>query len=175
MKIIVASHNPVKLNAVKLGFAEMFPGQTAEVVASEVDSGVPDQPMSEEETLQGAHNRVDKISTAKVGADYWVGIEGGVEKYSDELAVFAWVIIKSKTGKYGRGRTNTFFLPHKVSELVKQGKELGDASDQIFSQKNSKQKQGSIGLLTDGKMDRTTSIMHAVMLALIPFKNPNLY
>jgi inosine/xanthosine triphosphatase len=108
-------------------------------------------------------------------ADYWVGIEGGVEDQANEMAAFAWVVILSVNGGVGKGRTGTFFLPEAVAELVRRGKELGEADDTVFSQANSKQDQGAVGLLTDNAVDRTQLYAQAVILALIPFKNRMLY
>jgi non-canonical (house-cleaning) NTP pyrophosphatase len=59
--------------------------------------------------------------------------------------------------------------------LIQQGKELGEADDIVFNQSNSKQANGSIGILTGDVIDRTALYAHAVILALVPFKNPELY
>jgi non-canonical (house-cleaning) NTP pyrophosphatase len=66
-------------------------------------------------------------------------------------------------------------LPKKVSELIKQGMELGEANDLLFNQQNSKQKGGSVGILTDDVIDRTEIYWPAVVMALIPFKNSDLF
>lgn len=175
MKIIVASKNPVKINAVEQAFKKMFKGESFEIAGVSVLSDVSDQPMTDEETYKGAMNRVNNAYLAENYAEYWVGIEGGLEEKNGELEAFAWVIIRSKDDKYGKGRTSTFFLPKKVAELVKQGKELGDASDSVFKEDNSKQKQGTIGLLTDDLINRTKYYIEPTIIALIPFKNPKLY
>lgn len=75
----------------------------------------------------------------------------------------------------GKGKSGTFFLPQKVTALIQQGKELGDADDIVFNQSNSKQKSGSVGILTHDVITRRTFYIDAVIFALIPFKNPNLY
>jgi non-canonical (house-cleaning) NTP pyrophosphatase len=59
--------------------------------------------------------------------------------------------------------------------LIRQGKELGEADDIVFSQNNSKQANGAIGILTGDVIDRTSLYEHAVILALAPFKNLELY
>ena len=56
-KVIVASHNPVKINAVQAAFATMFPGDTVTVTGVTISSGVAEQPLSDAETYQGAFNR----------------------------------------------------------------------------------------------------------------------
>lgn len=57
MKVIVASQNPVKINTTKLGFQLMLPDEEFEFIGVKADSGVSDQPMSNEETLNGAKSR----------------------------------------------------------------------------------------------------------------------
>jgi len=172
--IIIASTNPVKIQAVKNGFEQMFAEQKFEFKGVSVPSEVASQPMSNQETLQGARNRSDNASRLVAGAEYYVGIEGGVESTGSEMEAFAWVVIKKST-KYGKARTGTFYLPLKIVNLIKAGKELGEADDMVFNRKNSKQDNGAVGILTGNVIDRTVYYTQAVILALIPFKNRELY
>lgn len=172
MKICVASANPVKINATKCGFETYF--SDVDVQGMTVDSGVSDQPMSDAETLKGARNRAIKAQELFQEADYWVGIEGGVERGSENLSAFAWVVVLSRNGN-GESRTTTFYLPPKVSELIDSGYELGEANDMIFKKHNSKQKSGAVGLLTQDKLTRTELYKQAVQLALIPIINREMY
>jgi len=174
-KIVVASTNPVKINTTEIGFARMFPDESFEIEGISVDSGVSDQPMSEEETLRGAQNRAENASKKIRKADFWVGIEGGLEEIDGDMEAFAWIVVKKKNGKTGKGKTGSFFLPRKVAQLVREGKELGEADDIVFGLKNSKQANGAVGILTGDVLTRTTFYEPAVILALIPFKNPKLY
>ena len=188
LRVIVASKNPVKLQAAANGFQRMF-GQPVEVSGVSVPSGVREQPMSDAETLQGARQRAENARAMCPDADYWAGIEGGIDDApagqaetvaSSETAglgameAFAWVVVLSGQ-QIGRGRTGTFFLPPRVAELVRAGKELGEADDIVFGRSNSKQENGAVGLLTNDVIDRARFYEHAVILALIPFKNPELY
>ena len=161
--------------AVREGFARMFPRETSVLDGVSVLSGVNDQPMSDAETLEGAWNRCHRAADAAPDADFWIGIEGGVEDKAGELEAFAWVVVKSREGKIGKGRSSAFFLPQKVAELIRQGKELGEADDIVFKRANSKQENGAVGLLTHNAIDRTHYYTDAVILALIPFANPALY
>ncbi len=178
--VIVASNNPVKLQAAQEGFARMFPGEEFSFGAVSVPSGVADQPFSSEETLQGALNRAQNARGQTPQADFWVGIEGGVEDSPEgqltpgELCAFAWVAVLSD-GRAGKGRTGVLFLPPQVAALVHQGKELGEADDLVFGRTNSKQENGAVGLLTGNVVDRAAFYEQAVILALIPFRNPELY
>lgn len=174
-KVIVASTNPVKITAVRLGFQQMFPEQRFEFIGLKcAPISVSEQPMSDLQTLQGAAERCQRAAENRPDADYWVGVEGGVSDVSGEMNAFAWVVIQSRQ-RIGKARTAEFALPPPVAELVRQGKELGDADDLVFAQKNSKQEHGAVGLLTGNVVNRTTLYQQAVILALIPFKNPHLY
>lgn len=172
--VIVASKNPVKINCVQSAFEQMFDNEKIEVAGISVLSGVPDQPMTNKETLDGAKNRAVNAQSEMGDADYWVGIEGGIEDTPDGMEAFAWVVILSKNQK-GQSRTSTFYLPPKVRGLVLNGMELGHANDQVFDKHNSKQKGGAVGSLTKGFLGRTEYYKQAVTLALIPFVNEKLY
>ena len=173
-KIIIASQNPVKINAVQVGFEKMFPQTEFKFEGVEVDSGVGNQPMTDAQTLKGATNRAQVASKQIPQADYWVGIEGGIEMADQQMRTFAWVVVKNKT-RIGQAKTGTFYLPPKVAKLVSQGKELGEADDIVFGRTNSKQSNGAVGLLTHNLINRTSYYIEAVILALISFKNSKLY
>ncbi len=172
--IVVASTNPVKIQAAVNGFQRLFPGSALNVSAVAVPSEVAHQPLSDEETLRGALNRSANAQVAQPNADYWIGIEGGIQPVGQEMAAFAWIVVRSKVS-IGKGRTGTFFLPPAVVELIQQGKELGEADDMVFGQSNSKQADGAVGLLTGNVLNRTKLYEHAMILALIPFKNETLF
>jgi inosine/xanthosine triphosphatase len=174
IKIVIASNNPVKIHAALRGFQKAFPGREFEAKSIQVASGVSDQPMTDEETLQGAQNRVTAARTLIPDGDFWVGIEGGVEWMGSDLAVFAWIVIESQEIS-GKGKTGTFFLPPKLTELVRSGKELGEADDIFFNRKNSKQENGAIGILTKDLVDRRKLYEMAVIFALLPFINQDIY
>lgn len=173
--IFVGSTNPVKVEAVRKGFAAMFPGEFFAIEGMSVPSGVPDQPHSNQETQIGAFNRMDRVRQAHPDADFWVGLEGGIEDNEGDMQAFAWIVVGGKDGLMGKGKTGTFFLPPPIANLVREGKELGEADDIVFGMKNSKQSMGAVGILTNGLIDRATYYSVAVILALIPHKNIQLY
>lgn len=175
-EVVIASKNPVKIEATRAGFEKMFPDQEFNFNGESAPSEVNDQPMTDEETFAGANNRVNNLARIVPGADYWVGIEGGLQvREQGEMEAFAWVVIKDRNGVVGKSRTGTFFLPTEMARLVTGGKELGDADDIVFGQTNSKQKSGTVGNLTGDVVTRSSYYSEAVVLALVPFKNPNLY
>ncbi len=174
-QITVASQNPVKQRASLVAFQRVFPDQAFSVRGIDVESGVSDQPMSKRETLQGAVNRAANARAAQPESDYWIGIEGGIEQTPLGMSCFAWVQVLGRDGRVGCGQTAVFFLPREVAELVRDGLELGEADDRVFGRVNSKQGNGAIGLLTDDAVDREAYYVQAVIMALVPFKNPQLH
>lgn len=174
MKIIVGSKNPVKINSAKIGFEQSFPNAELQVIGVSAPSKVSEQPMTNKETLLGAKNRAAYTKSHHPDADYWVGIEGGIENTSDGMEVFAWVVILSRN-QSGQSRTSTFYLPPKVQTLIDKGIELGHANDQVFKESNSKQKGGAVGTLTQGLLDRTEYYVQPILLALIPHIQKTLY
>ena len=169
MKVIVTSHNPVKIGAVKEAFLSRFPMVEIQLIPVDVNSGVPDQPMSDQVTRQGARNRVNNAKTKYPDAEYWVGLEGGLDTFDGQLMAFAWMVIAGSEDRISETRSVTLPLPPRVQELVIGGLELGEANDLVFSTMNSKQGGGAYGLLTDGLMTRESVYTQTLILALIPF------
>lgn len=174
-KVYVGSANPVKIECTRKGFEAVFGNlDNYEFIGKSVPSGVSDQPMTNEETLKGAMNRAKNLESAFPDADFCVGIEGGIQEIENEMEAFAWVVVNGN-GLSGKAQTSTFQLPPKIVDLIRQGVELGHADDIVFKRKNSKLGNGAVGILTNNIIDRVEYYRHAVILALIPFVNVELY
>lgn len=173
--VCVASTNPVKLAAAASAFQKVFPRQEFSMTGVDVSSGVKAQPDSEQECIEGAMNRAINARECYRDADFWVGIEAGIERQGNEMASFSWTIILSKDGMIGKATTGISFLPPIIARLIDEGKELGEAMDVVFHTQHSKQNNGAVGILTGDAITRQQVHESAVILALIPFKNPNLY
>ncbi len=168
MKISVASNNPVKKEAFRLAFSSVFPDRSCSVKGFCCPSGIDDQPIGQEYTLSGAMNRLSHLKQISSDADFFASIEGGIFELEDSLHVFAWIVIEHGNLR-SKNMTATFCLPPSLSKLVREGKELGDADDIIFNRTNSKQGDGTVGILTNQLITRATYYEHAAILALIPF------
>jgi len=174
MKVIVGSKNPAKIAAVKQAFLKVYSGSDLQISGHSAESGVSDQPMGDKETLTGATNRARFCQRHIPEADFWVGLEGGCQFDGEDLEAFAWMVVMSSSNE-GKARTSTFMLPPSVAKLVKEGMELGHADDIVFKRENSKQKNGAVGILTNDLIDRTSYYEQAIILALIPFMNEEIY
>ncbi|QOW04783.1 inosine/xanthosine triphosphatase [Vibrio parahaemolyticus] len=167
-KVVIASLNPAKINAVKSAFQSAFPQQAFEFVGISVPSEVADQPMTNEETHRGALNRVKNAKLKMPTADFYVGLEAGIEGN----VTFAWMVIESDTHR-GESRSASLMLPPEVLAQLADANELGDVMDKVFGTENIKQKGGAISLLTQNQLTRSSVYHQALILALIPFTNPD--
>lgn len=131
--------------------------------------------MGSEQTLTGALLRAQRARDLKPDANYWLGLEAGVEPVKADLLSFSWVVILSRARDgVGQARTAGFILPLEVSKLVCSGIELGTACDEVFHKISVKHKEGAVGCLTHGAIARVDLYTPAVHLAMMPFINPEL-
>ncbi len=170
----MASANPVKQQAVELACRRLFPQRSVRVVPLAVPSGVADQPMSDDETRQGATERARGALELALSCDLAVGLEGGVEEIAGTLMAFAWSAVRWPGGT-GQARSASFALPPEVARLVRSGVELGVADDQVFGRTDSKRQEGAVGLLTAGAIDRAQLYAPAVLLSMVPFVRRDLF
>ena len=168
--LVVASQNPVKIEATRRGFMRMFPTCVFHLHPVAVPSDVRPQPLSDAETLQGALNRLEHATHLVPQADYWVGIEGGVEDRQASMEAFAWIVVAAPP-RLGQSRTGTFRVPEEVAALIRQGYELAAAVEAVYQHTQVKSTTGAVGVLTEGVIDRIQLYEHAVVLALVPFKH----
>jgi inosine/xanthosine triphosphatase len=173
--VIVGSGNPVKLETTKEAFRLVFPETEFEFITFSAPSGVADQPLGQAETMLGATNRALACKAKYPEADFFVGLEGGLEKIDQGYWVTAWMCILDKSGIKHFGRTGSFLLPSQISELIDQGTELGIATDIVFNDTNSKHKGGAVAALTNNIITRKDFYREALIFALIPFVKADLY
>jgi len=143
-------------------------GIEASITPLDVPSGVPAQPFCQQ-TLEGARNRA-KRALSSSGADLGIGIEGGVCDYAGKMLAFAAVYAIDKSGVDNFAFSAAFTLPDEMAALVMKGKELGEATDQFFSSRDSKHKEGAVGKLTR-VITREDLYVQPVIMALYPFYN----
>jgi inosine/xanthosine triphosphatase len=145
-----------------------LPTDEFDVRGVSASSGVSDQPVSDDETRRGARNRAMHAQQIYPVADFYVGMEGGIEILDEQLMAFAWMSVRSAAGHQSDARSATLPLPDAIKRLIDQGMELGDANDRVFATVNSKQAGGAYGLLTDGLYTRESIYTQTLVLALLP-------
>lgn len=176
MKILVGSKNPVKIKAVEEAFSLYF--ENIEVIGISVPSNVPDQPINEE-TYLGAENRANELQKINFiknfNADYFIGIEGGIQQIYNKWFAFGCMCLIHKSGNYSFGTSANFELPEIVTKQLLERKELGYVMDEIMKEENTKQKGGAIAFFTNGKMDRKELYIPGLISALVPFQHQKMY
>lgn len=172
VQVTVGSTNPVKVGAARRVFAALFPGLA--VGGVEVPSGVPHQPIGEAETARGAIARA-QAALAATGADWGVGLEGGVAFEGEACWMIQCCAVAHRDGRVHVGRGAQFLLPPVIARGVRDGGEVGPLMDRLTGQVDTKKKTGAIGFLTNGFVVREEMYAHIVAAALAPFLHPELY
>lgn len=173
MKAIVGSRNPVKIAATREVLRRVL-GDDVQVEGVRVDSRVSRQPWGDEETLRGALNRAE-AALAVGGATLGVGLEGGLVEIDGRVFTCAWCAVARSDGAIGMGGGANLLLPLSAAEAVRSGAELGPTMDTLTGLRNTKQRQGAIGILTRGYLDRQSAYEHILTLALARLLSPVLY
>lgn len=166
--VSVGSANPVKIKAAESAFKKAFPGKTIKVKGAEITSAVSKQPMSDLESIKGATHRAKK-SMKTLNADYGVGIEGGLQKIGNNWFDSGWTVVINKKGIIGIGSSIKMLTPSKMIKMINKGLELGEVDDILFNTKNSKQKQGHFGLMTNNLINREKAYTDGILSALSRF------
>ena len=160
--IAVGSLNPVKVEAVRSVMERIF-GEVR-ITAVDAPSGVPPQPF-EEQTHQGSLNR----ARAALGDhDMAVGIEAGVFEMLDGLYDIQHCSIVSSDGRETFGQGSGFRYPDCIADEVRNGLSVGDAVKKIYGDTDIGRRQGAIGLLSRGLIDRKTLTEQSILAAMIP-------
>ena len=165
--VAVGSANPVKVGAVRAVLGRVAPHAVVQGVT--VPSGVRDQPWGDEETIRGALNRAAAARNA-LGADWGVGVEGGVVEASDGgVRTCAWAAVVARDGREGVGGSLSLALPSRVASLVRDGMELGHAMDAVTGERGVKRGVGAVGILTNGLVTRQQAYEVLIAYAIAPF------
>lgn len=173
MKILVGSKNPIKLESVKEAFSNYF--SDVKVVGIPVDAVIPVQPVNQE-TLDGAMARAQELRTKYTAeADFFVGMESGIQKLYEKWFLLNVTYILNKEGKASTGLCFVCELPQHIVDKLRSGVELGTVIDSIVCDHNVKQKGGTTGYLTKDVQTRKSACANSVVSALVPFINPALY
>ena len=177
MKINIASNNPVKVEAVKEIIRSYDFLKNAEVKGLNVDSEVSEQPKSLEETVQGAINRA---KSAFNNCIYSFGIESGLMRVPQtKTGKMDFCVCAIYDGKqHHLGLSCAFEFPIKVTQMIH---EFGiDANEAFYrcgltQDKKIGYSEGTIGILTRGRMNRKDYTKQAIQMALIHLENSHLY
>lgn len=166
MKIVVGSKSPAKLRAAQIAVDEIF--QDVDVETVEVDSGVDKQPKSDEESINGAINRA-KAAQKVTGADYAIGMEGGIQKVGDKWFECGWIAVIDQDGEIGLGSSARFELSNHIADELISGKEMREVFEEKTGRDDVYTGEGAMGIITDGHLPRDLAYSHGVIFAFAKF------
>jgi len=159
MKMAVGSFNPAKVEAVRTIFDK------EDVVTMKVDSGVSDQPFSDEETIDGAINRAKNCLNGS-DAELAIGLEGGVVDTKYGMFVCNWGALVTRKNEVFIAGGARVLLPDGIAKRLRTGEELGPVMDDFTQSSNIRKKEGAIGIFTNNRVTRAEMFQHIVhMLA----------
>ncbi|MBC8160296.1 MAG: inosine/xanthosine triphosphatase [Roseiflexaceae bacterium] len=172
LTIAIGTTNPIKIAAVR---SALELGRiAAEIVSIAVRSGVPEQPVGFAQIREGALTRA-RNARAATGADWGVGMEGGVEFDEDGACWLYNITAIASGGMVSHARDGGLLLPPTVATRLQNGEELGPIMDELTRVANSKQKLGAVGFLTGGIIKREDAFRDSFGRALAPLLHPQLY
>lgn len=171
MKIIISTENRAKIEAVETVFKQVWP--ELEIISEKFSSDVADQPLSEEEGIQGANNARQKYSDA----DYFVGLEGYVNTNQYGMFLAGAVAVIRNDSATGIGISAKMQLPDFIKDKINKGAELGPIIKELANdvEENIKHHDGTNGILSKGLYNRVDEFKDATKCALTRFQTPELY
>ncbi|GAE25798.1 inosine/xanthosine triphosphatase [Halalkalibacter wakoensis JCM 9140] len=159
MLVAIGTRNPAKVHAVQ----DTLIREKLTFISVKTDSGVSDQPFSDEETLQGARNRA-KSALALTNADLSFGLEGGVHETESGLMLCNWGVLVHADGAEWVASGAKFPLPLEISDRLRKGEELGVVMADVTGDLNTRKREGAIGIYTNGWVNRKDLFAHIVKL-----------
>jgi inosine/xanthosine triphosphatase len=162
-RVAVGSSNPAKHEAVRRAFEEIRRGGF-ELQAVETEGGA-DQPWGEAATREGALARA-RAARAAEQADWGIGLEGGLVEDDNGILVTSWIAAVRGDGREGLARTAAFYLPEEIAALVRAGHELAAAWREAAGIEHIGRRGGTVGALTQSRIDRARLYQDAVVLAV---------
>ena len=155
----------------------------ASVIPRAVTTNVPAMPLTDWELMRGARERAltvrDLLLEQRLGADLYVGLEGGFHSISLEgewhTFLRGWAYVTD--GQRGNfGMSPSISVPDAIVKNVIQGKrELGLVMDEVAGVRDVRSKQGAWGVLSRDLLTRSMSFEAALIAAFAPFYNARLY
>lgn len=186
--VAVGSTRRPKLNAVWEALTVIGPVLDSDaqfdIAALEAPSGVRHTPLTREEIMTGARQRVEalmRIAREKGEPwEYFVGLEGGFDVIRDGASrlIFLenWAYVADASGHSAFGQSGAILVPESLAKpVVDGGVELSEAIGAFTSGRGIRDAQGTWGVLTRNMITRQDAFRVAAINAFAPFFNRDLY
>ena len=174
--VALGSTNPAKSKGAELAFSKVFP--SVRLKAVRVDF-VRSQPMSLEETVEGAQERAT-FALEVARADFGVGVEAGLfelgKAWPGHFLNTQVAAIVDKEGQASFGCSSAFPIPQKlVGRLKDHGEELDKYTRELTGVSKVKEEHGIVYHLSKKSLSRVEMTEQCVSMALIPWMNSKAY
>ena len=160
-KIAIGSTNPVKVQAVKNALND----ETIHIVPYAALSKVRPQPLSDEETLQGAINRA-KDCLEKTDAPLAIGLEAGIVFLQNQVYLCHWGAIVDRNQNIYFTNGPLILLPTDYRQALLNGQNLEDLMHHSTGIKSLGAKEGAIGIFTQNRLNRE-QVLTQIVKALV--------
>jgi inosine/xanthosine triphosphatase len=167
-KILLGTTSKSKLDIIRSVFDSGY-----EIIPVEVKSGITDQPLDEDTTIEGAVNRAKNATvSSQQEYEFSIGLEGGLEKINNLYYLVCVAALIDQKGNVYIGISNKLPLPRDVSEDVEKGKQFGESIREFMKnlQKNSAKHSTQLIEHIQELIDRKKSFSMAINTALFAFK-----
>lgn len=184
MLIAVGSENKPKLEAVRKAARKYFPkGTYLDVVGVAAESGVSNHPISPSEARRGALNRAVAAYEGFTDADYWVGIEGGLEEITvivpetfERQVEKRWIesgycLVMDRKARFAYGQSGSVRVPDHLINSIMCGKDLSSAIEEHFGISRIGDSGGYTDWLTGGALNRADSYVPGLIAAFSELMN----
>ncbi|MGN4124037.1 DUF84 family protein [Lysinibacillus sphaericus] len=161
MNIAIGTTNKAKTQAVEVIVKQYF--EKAVFTYVKASSEVSEQPITTEETRQGAINRA-KNSLHATGAALSFGLEGGVTEIEGEMYICNWGALVLADGTIFTAAGAQIILPKEIAQEIIAGKELGPIMEAYTKRLDIRQGAGAVGIFTQGIVSRQSMFEHIVAL-----------
>ena len=186
-RIAIGSTRSAKLMAVRAACARVATLDAAwgkaEIVAREVETGVPTMPLTDAQLMRGARNRALAIREALRDegetAHLYVGLEGGLHTVTLDgvrhTFLQGWAYATDGTrGHFGISPSVS--VPASIVHQVVVGRrELGDVIDEVTGGHDVRSRQGAWGVISRDLLTRAQSFEAALVAAFAPFYNSEMF
>lgn len=159
MIVAVGSANQVKIDAVAQGLQ----GEDVVIISHPAASLVRDQPLSEEETIQGATNRA-KECLYKTDAAVAFGLEGGILFKNGQVFLCHWGVLADRNGNVLISNSPLLRLPDEYRQGLRDGQNLDEMMAKFTGIENMGRKEGAIGFFTQNRLSRSQVLAQTVKI-----------
>ncbi|MCS7111001.1 MAG: inosine/xanthosine triphosphatase [Ignisphaera sp.] len=175
MDICVGSKNPSKLRGVERAFSTLYGG--VHVHDYSVEADLPPQPFGLNTTMDCAKIRALRALERNAVCTYGVGVEAGLFEIDGVFYDIQVAYVVDVNGRGSYGFSPAFRVPNRFVELIKKGvyRELEDAVNEFYGTRGIGDAGGFIKLLSRCVVLREDLVYYAVLMALIPFINADVY